>query len=246
VRVTPSSSPETTDLLGARDDTSTTARSSGELVLPAVSLAALLGLTVLVALGSTQGLDQHVRTLFRPDDQWGDLQIGVDPFIEVFSPVVCVGLLAVATASTAVWRRSWRPVVCVAPAVVAACLLTLALKLLVGRPDTHGVVATLGGSYPSGHVVAVLVAAGCLALLGRSTPTGLTWLLVALAGAVMSWALLVQTAHWFTDVFGGGLVALLVLSLTVHLPFNVCAPTGQRTSRRAGVRHRHELFGRAR
>jgi membrane-associated phospholipid phosphatase len=35
----------------------------------------------------------------------------------------------------------------------------------------------------------------------------------------VGWALLVQTAHWFTDVVGGVLVAVVALALAVRLPF---------------------------
>jgi membrane-associated phospholipid phosphatase len=219
-----------TDSFEGRQDNPTAARSSYQLVLRVVSMAALLGLTVLVALGSTQGMDQRVRVLFRPEDQWGDLQVRVDGLIEVLSPLTCVGVLAIATASVAVWRRSWRPVMRVTPALLAAGMLTAGLQLVVGRPDTHGEVAALGGSYPSGHVATVLVAGGCLALLRRPVPKARTWLLVALVGAVLSWAILVQTAHWFTDVLGGVLVALVVLSLAVHLSCSRRVPSAQRSS----------------
>lgn len=183
------------------------------------ALAALALLSVLVATGVTDGLDDRVRELFRPAGQWGGLQVRVDTVVEGLRPPVCVVLLALATLAATVLRRSWWPVVSVAVTGGATIALAGALKFGVGRVDTHGDLGTLGGSYPSGHVATVLVTAGCLALLARERPGPLVWALVALLGGVMAWALLVQTAHWFTDVLGGVLVAIIALSVAVFLPF---------------------------
>ena len=193
-------------------------------VVPGVAGFALLALTVLVGLGWTQGLDDRMRALFRPGDQWGELQMRVDIFIETFSPRTCVLVLVVATVLVAMWRRSWRPVLAVALTLLAGGVLTAGLQLTVGRPDTHGVVDRLGGSFPSGHVATISVVAGCLVLLARPTPHVLAWIPVALAGGMMGWVILVQTAHWFTDVIGGALVAVLVLALATRLPFSPQPP----------------------
>ena len=57
--------------------------------------------------------------------------------------------------------------------------LVLLSKLVIGRPDTHGEVAHLGGSYPSGHVAIVLAALGCC-LLVIGTRRWWAWAAVAL------------------------------------------------------------------
>ena len=191
-------------------------------VATAVGLAALAGLVVLsalVATGVTDGLDDRVRELFRPGDHWGDLQMRVDLVVEGLRPPVTLVLLGLAGLVAALARRSWWPLVSVGATLGVLLALVTGLKLTVGRADTHGDLGTLGGSYPSGHVATVLVAAGCVALLVRRRPGVLAWLLVALVTGVMAWALLVQTAHWFTDVLGGLLVGLVTLSVAVRLPF---------------------------
>lgn len=185
----------------------------------AVALVALLVLSVLVATDRTVPLDDWARQLFRPHDHWGDLQVRVDTVVEGLRPRNSVALLVVVTAVVAVVRRSWWPVVSVAAVGAAGALLTLVLKGVVGRADTHGDLGSLSGSYPSGHVVMVLLLAGCTVLLVREHPGPLAWSLVGLAGAVMAWALLVQTAHWLTDVLGAVLIGVVVLSLAPRLPF---------------------------
>jgi hypothetical protein len=183
------------------------------------ALVALVVLAVLVATGVTHGLDDRVRELFRPGDQWGDLQVQVDPIHEWFRPPITGGLLLLATAVAVVLRRSWWPAVCVAVTAGTAVGLAGVLGLTIDRADTHGDIGPLGGSFPSGHVVTIITAAGCVALLSRGRPGRLAWTLVGLAGGVVGWALLVQTAHWFTDVVGGVLVAVVALALAVRLPF---------------------------
>jgi undecaprenyl-diphosphatase len=185
----------------------------------AVALVVLAVLTVLVATGLTHGLDDRVRELFRPGDQWGDLQVRVDTIVEGLRPPITATLLLLATVVAVVLRRSWWPAVFVAVTMGSAVALTGALQLTVGRADTHGDLGPLGGSFPSGHVVTVMVAAGCAALLARESPGWLAWTLVGLAGGIMGWALLVQTAHWSTDVVSGLLLGTAVLAVAVRLPF---------------------------
>lgn len=198
----------------------------GAVTAAAVALAALVVLSVLVATGRTQALDDWAKELFRPHDQWGDLQVRVDTIVEGLRPRNSGALLVVVTAVVAVVRRSWWPVVSVAAVVTAGALATVVLKAVVGRADTHGDLGTLSGSYPSGHVLLVLLLAGCTVLLVRERPGPLAWSLVGLAGAVMAWALLVQTAHWLTDVVGAVLIGVAVLALAPLLPFTPAAGSG--------------------
>ena len=194
------------------------ANRTGPLVVAPLAAAGLLALTLLVATGAADAVDRSVRLLFRPDDEWGDAQIRVDGMVNLLSPQTCVAVLAVVAAVVALRRRSWRPLVRAAATALAAGLLTVGLQLLVGRPDTHGDVSSLGGSYPSGHVAMILVAGGCLALLRRGPPGAIAWSLAVSPGVLLAWAILVQTGHWFTDVLGAVLVAALVLSLAARLP----------------------------
>lgn len=206
-------------------------------------LAAALGaLTVLVAIGATTQLDNWVKELFRPHDEWGDLQVRVDAVVEGLRPGNTLAVLAAVATVVSLVRRSWWPLVCTAGVVAAGVVLTAGLKAAVARPDTHGVVESWRGSYPSGHVAMVLLLGGCTVMLLQRRPGAFAWSLVTLAGAVMAWALLVETAHWFTDVVGGVLVAATVLTAGRHLPFTRAGgdPRGGRPDGgRAGPPTRH-------
>ena len=59
------------------------------------------------------------------------------------------------------------------------------VKFGVARPDPHAALSALGGSYPSGHVMAVLLCLGAIVLLLDESPSWRTWSLVFAAGAVM-------------------------------------------------------------
>lgn len=126
-------------------------------------------------------------------------------------------VLTVTTLASSVWRRSAWPAVFAATLCCASVVLTLATKLALDRPDPHGFVTGSGGSYPSGHMVAVVVClVGCLMVLWpRVRWWG--WLAVALAAALMTMALLVSAAHWPTDVLGGGLLSLAIVSAASSL-----------------------------
>lgn len=180
--------------------------------------AALVALSVGVGAGGTVALDDWARELFRPGDEWGRLQIQVDVIVEGLRPRNTLALLALVSALAALWHRAWWPVGRVAVVGGAGIAMTLALKAVVGRADTHGELGTLGGSYPSGHVVALLLLAGCTALLLWEHPGRLAWSLVGAMGLVMAWALMVQTAHWLTDVVGAVLIGVVVLSAAHRMP----------------------------
>ena len=80
----------------------------------------------------------------------------------------------------------------------------------------------IGGAYPSGHIVALLVCLGAIALaLHAEAPwwSRLAWWLVAVTKkpSVMAAALLLTAAHWFTDVLGGVLIAVAVLAWASRL-----------------------------
>jgi len=180
---------------------------------------ALVVLTVLVATGGTARVDEWAKSFFRPREEWGRLQVQVDVLVEGLRPRNSAALLILGTVLVAARRRSWWPVACAAVVGATGTALTLGLKAAVGRVDTHGEVGPTGGSFPSGHVVVLLMAAGCLALLLRQRPGRMAWFLVGLAAGTMAWALLVQTAHWLTDVVGALLIGVLVLSVAQGLPF---------------------------
>jgi membrane-associated phospholipid phosphatase len=110
------------------------------------------------------------------------------------------------------WRRSWWPVVYSTVLAGASMAVTLVVKFAIERPDPHGDVAASGGSYPSGHVVAVVVClAGCIFVVWPRARWWL-WLPMVSATGLMITALIVSAAHWPSDVLAGTLLGLAVVT----------------------------------
>jgi membrane-associated phospholipid phosphatase len=170
-------------------------------------------LAVSVHRGFLNTFDSVVREWARPDDVWGTVQLRADYVVEGLRPAVIAGLLAAFTVAFCLIRRSLRPAVFVGCVGLTTMALTVAAKMAVGRPDTHGTTAdSHGGSFPSGHIIAVVVCLGLAVLLTQPRARRWVWLIPALAGGLMGACLLVQAAHWSTDIVGGGLLAVGVLT----------------------------------
>lgn len=192
-------------------------------MLAATAAVAYLLLTVLVTVGATVSVDVAAREYFRPDDVWGDLQIRVDVIVEWVKPVRAVPLLALFVLAVSAHRRSWRPAAYAALVLVVAGVPALATKALLQRTDPHHDLSSIG-SFPSGHTLVLLVCLGVALLLVRRRPAVWEWLLVLAADAVMAWALLVQGAHWLTDVIGGALLGVAALAATCGSSLRTRAP----------------------
>jgi undecaprenyl-diphosphatase len=169
-------------------------------------------LVVAVALGLTQSLDARLRDAFRPGDVWGPLQMRVDVVVEGLKPVRTLPAFAVLVLVLAVARRSWEPLRYAAVLLAAAGLPAAVVKVALARTDPHHELSSVG-SFPSGHTLVLVLCAGGALVLLRGAPSWWEWLAVAALGTVMAFSLLVQAAHWFTDVLGGALLASAVLLL---------------------------------
>ena len=200
------------------------------------AVAAVFGLgfvilTVLVWSGHTQSVDESLRDHFRPGDRWGTTQTRADVIVEGFKPVnLYLGLVVTAL----VWfvvRRQRRVPVTIGGLLVVSIMTTLAVKLLVERVDPHFDLSTTGGSYPSGHIVAVVVCLGGPLLVLSGRVHGWAVLVVVGAAMVMGWCLLVQAAHWATDIAGGALLGVTVLAVVrgTAAPFLRSPASGRRT-----------------
>jgi membrane-associated phospholipid phosphatase len=177
------------------------------------SAAAFSLLAVLVRLGLLDAFDLAFRQWVRPDDVWGTAQLRAEVVVQGLRPAVTASLLTAYTLAYCVRRRSFRPAIFVGCAGLATGALTLATKAAIGRPDPHGSFANVGGgSFPSGHVTTVVICLGMAVLVVRQHPGWWIWTIPALGGALMGASLLLQAAHWFTDVVGGGLLAITVLA----------------------------------
>ena len=189
-----------------------------------VRVAAVLGavflvLSVLVVANASLSTDERIRDRARPDEVWGTPQQLLNPVIDGIDPPRVFTLLAV-VALVVAWRRSsvW-PLLFAGCVVFASVGSTMLVKFAVSRPDPRTEMTAVGGSYPSGHLLAAVVClGGCLLLLTPRTRWW-QWVLVALVGGSMGTALVFTAAHWFTDVLGGVLLAAALLCVLSALPW---------------------------
>lgn len=179
-------------------------------VLAALAFGVLL---VLVATGVTDRLDVAARDRLRPHDVWGPNQRLADRLVDLGRPSHVVVLLVVVVVATALRRRTWAPLAFTALYGGAPAVLTLVVKLSYARPDPRGAINGNTGSFPSGHALAVLVCLGVALLVLRPATRWWQWCLVALAGTVMDVSLLVEAAHWLTDILGSTALAVAALSV---------------------------------
>jgi membrane-associated phospholipid phosphatase len=179
----------------------------------AVSCAvAFAALAVSVHLGLLDSFDSIIREWARPDDVWGTAQLRADYVVEGLRPAVLAILLAAFTVAFSVLRRSLRPLVFVGGVCLITAAVTFAAKMAVGRPDTHGTTTNShGGSFPSGHIIAVVVCLGLALLVAQPRVRRWVWLIPGLVALVMAVCIMLQAAHWSTDVVGGGVLATGIL-----------------------------------
>jgi membrane-associated phospholipid phosphatase len=177
-----------------------------------LSAVAFVLLSVIVATGITQPLDNAARELFRPGDRWGDVQTRFGYMVDGLSPPITGPLLAVGSAIAA-WRwRSLRLLVFAGATGCLAVVLTLGAKAVLRRPDGHGDLHGFASSYPSGHLVMLLVSAGALLLIFAPGAPRL-WAALGVVVVLMGVSILVVAMHWLTDVVGSALLGVTVLSV---------------------------------
>jgi membrane-associated phospholipid phosphatase len=182
-------------------------------------LVAFLVLAVIVTTGATDELDRELLQVFRPNDVWGTWQLIFGNVVDGAAPIVALPVMVLAGAFAAVRRKNLRPLVYVAVLAVVAVVITRLSKAILGRPDPHGHVGSFSGSYPSGHMVILLIClSGALLVLWQHLPQWVWWL-VLVAEVTMGLSLLLLSMHWFTDVIGGGLLAVPVVVLAMSPRF---------------------------
>jgi membrane-associated phospholipid phosphatase len=174
--------------------------------------AGFLVLTAAVAWGLPDELDRRALALVRPGEGWGPEQVRWDMVVEAFRPPVVSAALAVVVIAVALARRTVRPVVVAVVAGAVTAGASQLVKLALARPDPH-LTGTSSGSFPSGHTVSVVVCVGlAISLVRPQAPGWVRAVPVLAAGAVMGVALVVTGAHWASDVLGGLVLGLAVLS----------------------------------
>jgi membrane-associated phospholipid phosphatase len=88
-------------------------------------------------------------------------------------------------------------------------IVTLGTKWLMAHTETTAT-PVAHGSFPSGHAVSIIIVFGIVVLLLRPG-TRWGWMLPAVMGCLMAWALIVASVHPATDVVGAILLAVAAL-----------------------------------
>ncbi len=175
-----------------------------------VGVAACYALFALaVHLRMLDAVDLAVRDAYRPGDVWGPLQIRADRVVKWLQPAHLALPLLLVVAALSLHRRSLRPFVVMAVVGVPVAIVTLGTKWVMAHSEADPT-PVAHGSFPSGHTVSVLVAFGLAVLLLRPG-TRWGWMLPAVMGCLMGWALVVVAMHPATDVMGAGLLAVAAL-----------------------------------
>jgi len=180
-----------------------------------VSMCAFTVLAFAVHFGVLNNLDKIIREWARPADVWGSAQLWADLVVDGLRPAVLAALLSLFMLGYSVQRRSLRPVAFASVAGLATVAVTAATKIAVGRLNPHGDVGNDGGSFPSGHTITVVVCLGLCVLMAQPRTSRWAWLIPAFGAGLMGGSLLLQAAHWFTDIVGGGLLATAVLAIAI-------------------------------
>ncbi|MBV9293696.1 MAG: phosphatase PAP2 family protein [Frankiales bacterium] len=200
--------------------------------LAAACTALFVGLTVAVAVGGFDGIDETTfRHLHGHHADW--VVTACRWFTDVFSPLADLGVLAVVGVLVARHRSDRRPLLAAASGAALLAVTVLAVKHGMGRPpptlfpDRPAVESAL--SYPSGHTASVLVCYGLVAQLlsRRGTPrrrrllagTGVLTVLVAAA-------LVYAGYHWLSDTIGAIPLGIAILATLRATQFTKRATTG--------------------
>jgi membrane-associated phospholipid phosphatase len=162
-----------------------------------------------VHLRMLDAVDIAVRGVYGPVEVWGPLERRADLVVRGLQPTHLALPLLLVVAVLSLLRRSLRPFAVMAVVGGLVIIATLGTKWVMAHTET-GATPVGHGSFPSGHAVSVIVVFGLVVLLLRpSTRWG--WMLPAVMGCLMGWALVIAAVHPASDVLGAGLLAIAAL-----------------------------------
>lgn len=181
--------------------------------MPVGLALAFLVLTALVPTGALLGPDAAVQAWFTAQADGGTGARVAGALAALGEKGIAGSLLAIIVIWACTRRRTPRPALATAVAVVGTALTVVVLKVAIGRtaPGAGASDVLAGGrSYPSGHAATAAVCLLLMALLIASALRGRPRRGVVIAAAVLSvavaWATVSLGFHWVSDVVGGLLV----------------------------------------
>jgi len=190
-----------------------------DLVAATVLAALTAALFLLVALPSTYAAVQRVdhsflRTVEANRAGWLTAVARFFNFLGLAPVTLPIRIVA---AGYLAFRRRWWHFSAFVAAVVLSEALIAPLKSVYDRPrPPHPLVATTGGSFPSGHAIAAAVTA--VALVIAFLPTGRQRVVWGTAAAVFSLAMGLSraylAAHWLSDAVAGTLLGVTCAVVT--------------------------------
>ena len=194
----------------------------------AITVAVLAALTaalyLMVALGSLNDVVRSLDESFLATmvSMQSPILTAIAKFLDILGSVyVTLPVRIVLAVFLAIRRRWWHFVAFVAAIVVSEIPISF-IKAAYDRPRPGGsLVATTGGSFPSGHAVAASVTAVALVIaLFPEGPRRYWWgTMAAFFSLVMALSRAYLAAHWLSDAVAGvmlGTVIALAVALVVH------------------------------
>jgi membrane-associated phospholipid phosphatase len=178
-------------------------------IIPVVVAACYALFTLAVHLRLLDFLDLAVRSAAHAGQVWGPVQIRAARIVHGLQPAHLVVPLVLVVVVLSLARRSLRPLAVMAVVGGLVIIVTLGTKWLMAHTETTAT-PVAHGSFPSGHAVSIIVVFGILVLLLRPR-TRWGWMLPAVMGCLMAWALVVASVHPATDVMGAVLLAVAAL-----------------------------------
>ena len=208
-------------------------------VVVAAAVALFVALTVLVAIGVLDGLDNAVwHFTERHDSAAGVMAARV--LTDVLQPPVDALVLLAGGVVLSLREQRWRPVAVAVAVLVVVSAVVLGLKFAINRPlpHSHGVGRR---GFPSGHTAAAACFLGTLAVLlsdGRERMRRRLLGVVALLTLLVVLALVYAGYHWLTDTLASLALSVAVLAaLGLETLWRV-SPTSQQIQEQSLVRSR--------
>lgn len=193
------------------------------------SLLAFIALTLLVLGHVMEPLDLRIRQDLNPSAGYGAPQWRALRVAHWMRPTVLMAVFVALAALAAALRRSLRQFLFACGLVLVTAVCELGLKWVLPRVGSDGGATNSAETFPSGHVLCAVIVPGGLLLMLTARTRWWQWVLVAVLPAVMVVAVMLSVLHWASDVVGGVLLGVFLLSASASTPLRPSRPWRGRT-----------------